>query len=249
MKLTRLEWDSKHFGFLVGRVEGAESGADDLAGLLESGRRRGLRLVYWTADAGREPSAELLARFGGRLVDRRVIFTRELCEADAGWSPEGTDCRVVEWPRGAAGPELTVLAVEASAYSRFRTDPRMAPGRCDELYRIWIERSARGELADVVHVALDARGDLAGLVTAQVTGDLAHIGLVAVGRRRRGQGVGSLLLRTSLAWMSCGGARRAQVATQRANTGARRLYEGVGFAVSAERPVFHFWMMETETHT
>ena len=78
-----LDWDSRHFGVSVGRLEGAVDDDALLIGLLSEARAGGFEVVYWFAEEGREIPARLLAEFGGSVVCRRVTYLRELASGPA----------------------------------------------------------------------------------------------------------------------------------------------------------------------
>jgi hypothetical protein len=84
--VMRLEWDSNHFGFAVGRIAGSASDSELNDALVEA-RNRAFRLIYWATTADRSAPPQLLAQFGGRLVDRKVTFARALSAHDGAAQP------------------------------------------------------------------------------------------------------------------------------------------------------------------
>jgi dTDP-4-amino-4,6-dideoxy-D-galactose acyltransferase len=239
--LSSLEWDSRHFGFPVGRVA-AGATDDELHAALEQARHGQYRLIYWATSPDRASPPELLAAFDGRLVDRKVTFSRSLSD---GGSPPGrsSETTIVPFAEQETSAELAALAIAAGAYSRFAVDVRIPRAQFEQLYRIWIERSVRGEIADVV---LAARGNateatLAGMVTVKVANGIGNIGLVAVAKSHRGRGIGSRLIDGAHRWMAGRGAVQATVVTQAANRPACRLYERAGYTVARAENYYHFW--------
>jgi ribosomal protein S18 acetylase RimI-like enzyme len=114
------------------------------------------------------------------------------------------------------------------------------------MYRLWIERSLRGEMADAVLVADLSNGTLsaplAGLISLEETAGTGSIGLIAVAQEARGRGVGTALLAAAHRWMLARGAQQARVVTQADNLPACRLYERAGYRLADVRHVFHFWL-------
>src|SRR5262249_54005156 len=155
---------------------------------LSGARHREVKLLYWAASSGRVVPRPVLEEFRGLLVDRKATFQRSLSTADAE-SDRVASCHIIEYPRGAADPEIVRLGVAAGEYSRFRVDPRIPGELFERLYELWILRSIAGEMADVVLVAY---GDASparpvGLVTVSLSRGLGSIGLIAVNQSRRGQ--------------------------------------------------------------
>jgi len=136
------------------------------------------------------------------------------------------------------------LSLAAGVYSRFHCDPRFPRDKFEELYRIWIERSVRRELADVVLVARDATeptSGLLGMVTVSAAEAAGSIGLIAVAEMARGRGVGRRLIEAAHVWMRQCDAVEGRVVTQRANLPACRLYERAGYRLSTVEHYYHFW--------
>jgi dTDP-4-amino-4,6-dideoxy-D-galactose acyltransferase len=144
-------------------------------------------------------------------------------------------------------PELVELAIMAGEYSRFRTDPQFPPELFRKLYRAWIERSVRGEIADIVLVASADTARMAGMVTASLAGSQGSIGLFAVAADVRGRGIGRALLSAAHRWMRTLGGTHSQVVSQRANQPASRLYQRMDYTIASVRDVYHFWLSDVPT--
>ncbi len=164
-----LGWDSRHFGISVGRLEGAPDDAL-LEQLLSDARAGGCDVVYWFAEERRLIPVGLLSQFGGKVVCRRVTYLRDIATGSVAVSigarrSSDMSSPIVALQRGPAGQRLLDLAVDAGAHSRFQVDRRFSPHKFRELYEIWMTRSALGEIADAVFVAIDSNGDTAGVIT------------------------------------------------------------------------------------
>jgi dTDP-4-amino-4,6-dideoxy-D-galactose acyltransferase len=239
--IAHLDWDTKHFGFSVGRIA-AEPTDSELEATLEEGRKRKYRLVYWATSPDRTAPPHLLDDFDGRLVDRKVTFARSLSDLDH--SVRSNDVLVAPVEGSECFPELIALAIAAGAYSRFAVDPRIPRDTFEALYRVWIERSVRREIADAVLVARDPAVDarLAGMITVKVTDGMGNIGLVAVAESHRGRGIGSQLINAAHGWMIARDAAKSTVVTQGANAPACRLYERAGYTIEQAENFYHFWL-------
>jgi dTDP-4-amino-4,6-dideoxy-D-galactose acyltransferase len=139
-------------------------------------------------------------------------------------------------------PALRRIAAASHHDSRFYADPHFDRERCGELYATWIEKSCRGEAADVVLVA-EADGAAAGYISCRLTGreGLAEIGLLAVGAAAQGRGLGGALVGAALRRLAERGASRVRVVTQGRNTRAQRLYQAHGLLTQSIGLWFHRW--------
>jgi dTDP-4-amino-4,6-dideoxy-D-galactose acyltransferase len=243
-RLQLLPWDSQHFGLRVARIVRADLDDRALSETLHLARRQDVRLVYWMTDRTRVVPETILRDHQGALVDRKVTF-----RADRGALAAGTGADVLpsawhieEYPEGRASADLVDLGIAAGVRSRFTIDPRMPAGVAAAMFAVWMQKSTRRELADVVFVATSPTSDrAAGVITVSERGGNATIGLMAVAAEVRGQGIGTWLLRAAHRWMVRRGAASATVVTQEANHGACRLYERGGYRVYQVENCFHFW--------
>jgi dTDP-4-amino-4,6-dideoxy-D-galactose acyltransferase len=241
-----LDWDSARFGFTVARVHSSiEFGA--LEQVAERMRTRGIVVAYLNVHADRPLiSPELLARLGGRLVDRRVTYVAGLTStqtAHSGVDSANAQLRIAEFRRNTPTPSLTRLARDSGAFSRFKLDPHIPPGVFEAIYDAWICRSVKHEIADEVLVARKA-ARIVGFVSVKTSGALGEIGLLAVGEAARGRGLGHRLVRAAHSAMVRRGCTQARVATQGANVAACALYEAAGYAIQQVEHVYHLWLSD-----
>ena len=240
--VDRLEWDSRHFGLMVGRLSGPGDEAMIAAGL-EAARRDGFDLVYLATEPGQTVGERLLDEYWGRRWTTNVTFGRELGEELLdGVPPVLCGTRPESLSADRASAEVLSLAVAAGWTSRFQIDPFVPRERFVAMYREWVERSLRREIAAEV-IGLIEGGRPVGLVTVSPvdTNGLASIGLLAVSEECRGRGLGGRLLREAESVMRRLGAIRARVVTQKENASACRLYSSWGFTPMEERDMYHFW--------
>ena len=230
-----LEWDSDLFGFPVARMRSHALRPDAFEKAVASLEERGIRLAYavtpWGAGEARQP----IEQAGGRLVDRRVRYRKKMSGTTA------FPAHVEAWAGSECSDELEALALESGHQSRFRIDPQVPPHVYPELYRTWIRRSVRREIAQVVLLSRDAEV-VTGMVTLDLKGTRADVGLMAVHGAYRQKGVGLRLMEAAEAWSHHRGAETLDVVTQGANTGACALYEASGCLVVQEEAVYHLWL-------
>lgn len=238
-RLTPRLWDSEFFGIRVAQIDGRELGEEPLAAALLEAKRGGFELVYWQSNAGTEVTPGLLHRFAGQLVDRRLTYQLALCDAIHDCSSAAREL-IVEHPIGPAANDLAELAIAAGEFSRFKVDRHLPCGRFEALYRTWIERSTRQEIADAVFTA-QADGRILGMSTLSANPPSGKIGLISVRQEARGRGIGRGLLATAHRWMAKNGLRESSVTTQECNHAACALYERCGYQVVDRSRIYHFW--------
>lgn len=243
--LAPLTWDTRHFGFPVAEIRQPALSDESLGQALDMARQQGVVLVYWSTAVERKLPPGLLQTYGGARADEKATFVAELsptqgpAEVEAGPAKP----RVTLYPRGEPTPRLLALGIAAGAHSRFARDGRVPRDRFEAMYRIWMERSVRRELADAVLLAIlpGADREPAGLVTIRRTGQEASIGLLAVLESARGQGVGKCLMEGAHRWMAAHGVFRSRVVTQLTNEPACKLYRRSGYRRHEVKHVYHFW--------
>jgi GNAT superfamily N-acetyltransferase len=181
------------------------------------------------ADTDDPGSARFAERAGFAEVDRQVEQVRSI----VGDEPE---------PTAPAG--VTVISVEQRPELwRVAYQEIGLPGVADMAVSAPMELSLEeweGEwIADpaATFLALDAAGGIIGtaglLADANVEGR-AENGFTTVRRDWRGQGIASLLKRTTLHWAACNGLTEVYTWTQRGNADMRQLNEHLGYVTRTE---------------
>ena len=90
-----------------------------------------------------------------------------------------------------------------------------------------------------IYVARTPECRVAGFCAFWLVFDEIHINNVAIRPEYRGRGMGTAVLHHVLAEASRLGARRATLEVRASNTGAKRLYERLGFYVAGVRPRYY----------
>lgn len=234
-----LEWDTKFFGFGVGRIVHAEMGEAELSKTLELLRSNNYRLVYWQIPVGKHESSLIAQIQGGFLADEKVTYVKELVGMPDSRSASAYTSH--SYPETTPDAAMIKLALLSSEHSRFRLDPRFPRELCDKLYTCWIARSVSKEIAWEVLVVKE-HNDLLGLITLGTKGDRGDIGLVAVAEHARGKGIGRTLVTDADRYFAERGYTHIQVVTQRRNLAACHLYESCGYKIDKIDNVFHFWL-------
>lgn len=247
MELELLPWDSDHFGFPVAWLWGENLVGAVLRETLRAAREKGVRLVYWAVNPEHDVPEWLLREFSGRRVDQKATFACRLVLGSEEDIKIPSPYEVSETPAARPSQRLVGLALEAGVQSRFRSDPRIPVEAASRLFEVWITRSTLRELADVVLV-ISRTGEAdnpLGMITLSICDTKGTIGLIAIAKEARGNGLGSWLLRAAHRWLIHRGVQTVSVVTQHDNRPACKLYEKCGYQLIALKTIYHFWPQET----
>ena len=237
----RLDWDTAWWGVRTAEVVGPVKGDREIRALDEWCLRNRVRLLYFLCPSTEPAAAQLAEAAGFRLMDVRIGLQNDSIAHPTRrdrQDPTGVSIRMV---KANDVDVLGRLASRSYRFTRFYADAGLPDGRCDDLYRTWIEQDCRGK-ADAVLVA-DIGGEIAGYISCAVDRSRSRgaIGLVGVSDAHQGQGIGSFLVEASLRWFEGEGATTAYVVTQGRNVAALRVYERHGFVAHDTGFWFHKW--------
>lgn len=230
-----LDWDSCFFGLRIARVNGNRLDPLRAAEILHWSRHEAPDCLYFLADVD-DATIRLAEQHHFRLVDIRVTLAAQISDTNAAnWKPDRVREAVAE-----DVPALSEIAGRSHRDTRFYQDGGFPRRLCDEMYRVWIQKSCRG-YADVVLVAEhDSRP--AGYISCHLKQDgIGQIGLVGVDDGARNLGLGRQLVRSALRWFRERETREVTVVTQGNNIAAQRLYQSSGFLTSAVQLWYHLW--------
>ena len=238
-------WDSDFFGTRIGHVSARRVTTAELSRIVGDATAASTRCLYLLADADDDETLRAADANGFALVDIRLTLESAVSGSTREGAPSvgGAAARSIRPARIDDLPELMALARVSHRNTRFHRDRHFDPARSDELYAVWIERSVRGELAQVVWVVDDGSG-ARGYLTLSRDAAASTIGLVAVAAEYQGRGYGDQLLRTALQWTAAQGLARASVVTQGRSAAAVRFYERAGFTTRLVQFWYHRWNQE-----
>ena len=232
--IVRLEWDSKCFGFEVGKCEVLNQ-IKNLDSYLLEARDRNFKLIYFFSK-----EEQKCMNLCGIRAYQRVLYGRKRV---FGNKPDFRHSVVsVESCKGNFPDEsLYNLARTSGQYSRFHQDP-FFPGEVFlKLYDKWLERSIFSDLATDVLVCRNECDFPIGLLTFKVNGLSSQIGLLSVDEHYRGNGM-AMLLNATYEGILPDAVGDMYVVTQGDNLPARRFYEHVGYKVSDITYISHLWI-------
>lgn len=229
-----LEWDSNFLGFKVGSV--SQLNTETLEQELKNANSENYKLIYMFAAADCFLPEDLLQKYNGKLVDRKVLYAQELSDKAIDnydqttlyTSPEVSD-------------DLLQLAYESGKYSRFKLDNNFAPKVFTDMYQLWIKNSVNGQIADRIYV-VERNNKMVAMLTLKEKSETMQIGLISTSIESQGKGYGKQLINRTKQTAIELGLKYIEVPTQYDNKQACRFYEACGFRVKSVTNIYHFWL-------
>lgn len=229
-----LEWDSNFLGFKVGSI--SQLNTETLEQALEYAKSEKYKLIYLFAAADCFVPTDFLQKYNGKLVDRKVLYVYGLSDqvitnydqTNLYTSPEVSD-------------DLLQLAYESGKYSRFKLDKNLTPKVFTDMYKLWIENSVNGQMADRIYV-VEQDNKITAMLTLKEKSETLHIGLIATAVESQGRGFGKQLINRTRQTAFELGLKNIEVPTQYDNKQACRFYEACGFQVKSIINIYHFWL-------
>ncbi len=233
-----LEWDSQFFGRRIARVKGAFLTEADIVNIRIWCEDNRIDCLYFLADSTEAQTSRLAESNNFNLVDIRVTLDRPV-KANHALGHSHLNIR------GALErdiPTLQTIARVSHRDSRFYYDGNFPSSLCDALFEVWIEKSCRGWAKNVL-VAEDG-GEPVGYISCHLpTPKTGKIGLVGVGQKAQGKGLGKDLVDEALRWFTEQGVESVTVVTQGRNVRAQRLYQRCFFVTRSVELWFHKWFL------
>jgi dTDP-4-amino-4,6-dideoxy-D-galactose acyltransferase len=225
-----LNWDSHFFNLKIGKVETNSLSLSLFQSILISKEKENYDLVYLFTEKIEKEADEELKKKQFFPVDNKIVFAKKVDQQAA--PPEN-----IQSYTGELNASLLDLALLSGHKSRFQKDNRLNH-KFELLYRLWIQKSLTGEMADAVLVTKQGN-NIEGFVTVQKKELHGQIGLIAVAPEAQGKGIGSKLIQAAESWHSQNNLKTCSVVTQLDNSGACRLYEKSGYSKEKIELVFH----------
>ena len=234
---TLLEWDSRFWGFPVGRVNSSRLSVESLARVLDWCERFSIECLYFSADGSDKQTLSLAAEGGFHFVDMRI----ELEKRSGNVLIPQHEFLSIRIATEADSQTLKYLASQSFEDTRFFKDRNFDPLRSRVLYEKWIEKDLL-ENDILIYTPSEDENDIFGFISCSVNAlKKGRIGLLAVQPSLRGKGVARNLLTASDLFFGKREVTSIAVATQASNVAAIRLYEGAGFMTRETRVWFHRW--------
>lgn len=232
--VERLEWDSQFFGYPIGRIVFDKAGQYDLNELFRQLISEKIRLTYLFVNVNEKKLNKDIVRKGCTLVDQKTLYSK---------TAEGHNTNsdyIDEFEGTEIDESLIQLVLQAGLYSRFRLDPNFTKNEYERLYIEWLKKSLNKSIALKTFI-VKKNSEIVGLTTLGEKLGFADIGLVAVDKNFRGQGIAVELIDFADNVAFDLGYKEIKVVTQLQNKGACRLYEKCNFQIENITNIYHFW--------
>ena len=241
MEINKLHWDSKFFGFPVGRLDIFDY--DDLAANFEPNIYNGYKLIYifdHLCDPFIAQTAKLNNIFNNqaqiKLVDEKAIFKMQITDI----SFSALDDIVLFVDNKKDRENVYELALLSGNYSRYRIDSNISKNDFERLYKIWIDNSISKSIADVLFI-YRCNDDIVGFVTIGVAGNTGKIGLISVDPNYQGRSIGRKLVECCKLYCFDRSMEYLEVQTQYQNKAAVKFYTKCGFETDKLINIYHAW--------
>lgn len=229
MRIERLDWDSQFFEMEVGRTS--------FELLINSPNEvEKYDLLYLWEQNMIEKEYMLFPNRTCSLMDYKLVYSKSISAI-----PFSVGYEVKEYKTSCVALEqLYQLAYLSGKYSRFKLDMGFAFGKFEEMYRLWVDHSISGEMADYLYYIED-EGVVCAFVTLKVVPLKGVIGLIATSEKAQGKGMGKALISKCEDTLRLKGIKRLDVATQAKNEGARLFYEKCNMTIIERSFIYHSW--------
>jgi dTDP-4-amino-4,6-dideoxy-D-galactose acyltransferase len=228
-----LSWDSACFGYKIGELI-AQS--NDILSSLKQAKEEGYSLVYARVNPSDEEKNQILISNKANLVDERITFTKVISQV---YPTENQQVEI--YKNDFITDELLELTLESGLYSRFKLDEKFQNQEFEKLYTAWITNSVKKEIAKQVFIQQNQH-KIIGLLTLANKNNYSEIGILAVNPEFRRLSLGRNLVLSAIRESKLWGFEKIQVNTQKANQGACRFYQKMGFEILTIENVYHYWI-------
>lgn len=223
MEVIELDWDSRFFGYPVGKVI-VDLASFSIRELRESAIN--FRLVY-------VESGEKLVYDELKFGDTKVTFAK--APDNFNYSDDIKEAQPSDLTH------LKAVGLQSGEWSRFKLDTQFTDSQFRSLYHKWVESSIDKTIA-YSSLTIRENGVAKGLLTLGESGrGESKIGLFAVSETSRGKGYGKRLLNAANNISFARNDTNLTVATQGKNKAACDVYRKSGFSVVNEVWIYNYW--------
>lgn len=232
IEIEKLNWDSDFLGYPVAKIEERSLSNNELEALEDKILNSDYRLAYYISDF--KINESLFKKLEVKLVDVKTTFEKKLSE-NTYIHPS-----IIPFKENSPTDKMNELAIQTGIYSRFNIDPYIGKNKYEELYKIWLDKSVKKEMAKEVLVYMLEEKIVAYAVMTDAKG-IANISIAAVDTNYRGMGIGLDIFRSCEGWAVQNGYTDIQIIAQGANKVACNLYLKLGYSIVTEKYFYHMW--------
>lgn len=237
--ITKLEWDSKFWGFSVARVNSKHLTENSVRKINEVIKRDKFRFVEYLCDCHDDRGIKTAEKCGFHLTDMRMTFEKRLsAELDCDVPGKFTFSKAKEKDI----VRLKHICRDLYQDSRYFFDNNFEKKKVKEFYASWIEKAVLGKYDDECF-CLNDNGLAIGFCTIKYNfpAKSAKIGLFGIAHKYQGKGLGKALLNSVFCSLADKKINKIQVVTQVRNYAAQRAYQSVGFLTKEAQLWYHKW--------
>lgn len=235
-RVVPLHWDSRFFGFRIGRATGEVGDEAQVRALDNTARDAGFRCIYLDVEPSEGHDTVLLQRLGYLLVEVALDLEHPTNQLTVRPPTRST----VRWGRVEDFGAACAQVQEAAVWSRFAVDPNFGAAAADRLQRSRIERALERGSGRRLLVAEDP-GGVTGVATVAGVGTAGRtIDLIAT--THPGSGAAQALVAFAFEQFGPGSSRGGPIAAR--NVASLRFSETMGYRVERTRYVYHRWLDE-----
>lgn len=230
-----LEFDSRFFGFPIGRIDLGGADPASVAEVEADARAHGVVCLYGSLDPADSATTYLVQTLGYRFVDTATRF--EL----------GVDVEVPAVPtssvvrRGTVDdvPAVTESVLTMAPWSRYAVDPRFGLDAARRMHMAWVDRAVHCTTGEHDLMVADDDGEVVAFLTR--TRDPLPI-INTVGTVAPGTGAADALFAESREWARPRPISAGWAASR--NIGIYRFLDRCGFVAAEVKYHYHRWLDE-----
>jgi dTDP-4-amino-4,6-dideoxy-D-galactose acyltransferase len=238
-KIFKLDWDSKFFGFPMGRIYAENLTGAHLGKALKNAGKAKLKFIELFCNISDNVSIFSCENQGFHLADIRIVFEKHLVvEREISRLPENL------YFRKASRADINQLKRMSKGLfrdSRFYQYKKFDSNIVDSLFQSWIEKAVLGEFDDECYCIFDDT-EILTFCSLKYSNNAASIGLFGVNPGHKNKGLGSMMLECVFHLLFNREVNRVNCITQGRNSGAVRLYQKSGFSTGEITLCYYRWL-------
>lgn len=224
--IKKLNWDSNFFNLKIGEVYLQKEDLEI--------NDNSFDLLYVKSENEFEIT---INGYNNTFSDQILIYSKDLKEAEV----------EIHYPNIISFKEtnfqiekLYELAYIAGKFSRFNLDKKFDEEKFKKLYRMWIDNSLNGSIADEVLIYQE-NNELVGLVIYKKDREVVTYTLLAVFPEYQGKAIGAKLFEFVAQKMAKQNIKKLIIPTQISNVGACYIYNRLGYVILEKKNIKHYW--------
>jgi len=234
-KLEELDWDSKFFGYKVGKIRTVGEFNISNAEFKE------YKLIYVFVKEQDFNKVREVKKRGGILMDTKIELEMKLNKQISFKNnlEDGFTIEVLE--KKDFNEDTIELSLEAGKYSRFKKDKKFKNNEFENLYTKWIENSLnRVNCYEIFGIKFNEK--IIGIVSlTKVSDDELTISLIAINKDFQNKGLGTSLILKCIEFARFNKFKILSVTTQEENKPAMKFYKKLKFVLRKKENIYHIW--------